>query len=294
MTTPMRRRCLTTIVVVLASAGVVRGQLLTPNSSIVVPPVGHARVETEYSLYAADSFVDLDGNAQRFPGSLDFALAVLRVSYSPLHNLAFGVEQPYRRSTFNEPGIEASYVSKGVPGVGFFVDWAPGGDRPHRWRPVLRFGYVRARDETDQVLTISDGANRYSAALSLDAPARPGGSGWRGGGTFQLVYGPPLEAERRFLESRVQVEAGRSVVHVFGSEICAFGLLGYRSSTSARQEGMFFHDRTSQGAFAGLRLDLRRPARTLIPSLRLSVVKDLRPRNALSGWRTTLSLAAIF
>jgi hypothetical protein len=32
----------------------------------------------------------------------------------------------------------------------------------------------------------------------------------------------------------------------------------------------------------------------MIPSLRLSVVKDLRPRNALSGWRTTLSLAATF
>jgi hypothetical protein len=71
-------------------------------------------------------------------------------------------------------------------------------------------------------------------------------------------------------------------------------VVGYRSSTSARQEGMFFHDRTSQGAFAGLRLDWQPPARTMIPSLRLSVVKDLRPRNALSGWRTTLSLAATF
>ena len=57
---------------------------------------------------------------------------------------------------------------------------------------------------------------------------------------------------------------------------------------------MFFHDRTSQGAFAGLRLDLRPPARTMIPSVRLSVVKDLRPRNALSGWRTTISLATTF
>ncbi len=294
MTAPVRRRRLATVVALLVGAGVSRGQLLTPNSSIVVPPVGHARAETEYSLYAADSFVGLEGYEQRFPGSLDFALAVLRVSYSPLRNLAIGVEQPYRRSTFDEPGIEASFSSKGIPGVGVFVDWAPGGDRLRRWRPVLRFGYFRARKETDRFLTISDGANRYSAALSLDSPARPGGSGWRGGGTFQVLYGPPLEAEPRFLESRVQVEAGRPVLHVFGSEFCAFGLFGYRSSTSAQQEGMFFHDRTSQGAFAGLRLDLRPPARTMVPSLRLSVVKDLRPRNALSGWRTTLSLAATF
>ncbi len=294
MTTPVRRRCLATVVAFLAGAGVSRGQLLTPNTSIVVPPVGHARLEVDYSLFTPASFVDLDGHAQGFPGSLDFALAVLRVSYSPLRNLAIGVEQPYRRSTFDEPGIEASFSSRGIPGVGFFVDWAPGGDRSHRWRPVLRFGYFRARSETDRALTISDGANRYSAALGLDTSARPGGSGWRGGGTFQVLYGPPLEAEPRFLESRVQVEAGRPVLHVFGSEVCAFGLLGYRSSTSARQEGMFFHDRTSQGAFAGLRLDLRPPARTMIPGLRLSVVKDLRPRNALSGWRTTISLAATF
>lgn len=294
MTAPVRRRCLTTVVALLAAAGAARGQLLTPNSSIVVPPVGHARVETEYSLYAADSFVGLEGDVQRFPGSLDFALAVLRVSYSPLRNVAIGVEQPYRRSTFDEPGIEASFSSKGIPGIGFFVDWTPGGDRPHRWRPVLRVGYFRPRNETDRVLTISDGANRYSAALSLDSPARPGGSGWRGGGTFQVLYGPPLEAEPRFLESRAQVEAGRPVLHVLGSEVCAFGLLGYRSATTARQEGMFFHDRTSQGVFAGLRLDWKLPARTMIPGLRLSVVKDLRPRNALSGWRTTLSLAATF
>ncbi len=294
MTTPVRRRCLATVVAFLAGAGVGRAQLFTPNSSIVVPSVGHARLEVEYSLFTADSFVGLEGYEQRFPGSLDFALAVLRVSYSPLRNLAIGVEQPYRRSTFDEPGIEASFSSKGIPGIGFFVDWAPGGDRPHRWRPALRFGYFRARNETDRVLTISDGANRYSATFGLDSPEANPGQGWRGGGTFQILYGPPLEAEPRFLESRLQVEAGRPVLHVFGSEVCAFGLLGYRSSTSARQEGMFFHDRTSQGAFAGLRLDLRPPARTMIPSVRLSVVKDLRPRNALSGWRTTISLATTF
>ena len=294
MSTSVRRRRLASLVALLAGAGVSRGQLLTPNSSIAVPPVGHARVETEYSLYAANSFVDLEGHEQRFPGSLDFALAVLRVSYSPMRNLAIGVEQPYRRSTFEEPGIEASFSSKGIPGIGFFIDWAPGGDKPHRWRRVLRFGYVRARNETDQVLTISDGANRYSATFGLDSPATQGGQGWRGGGTFQLVYGPPLEAERRYLESRGQVEAGRPILHVLGSEICAFGLLGYRSSTIARQEGMFFHDRTSQGAFAGLRLDWQPPARTTVPSVRLSVVKDLRPRNALSGWKATVSLAATF
>lgn len=294
MTMRFGRHGTAALVVLLASAGIGRGQLLTPNTSIVVPPVGYARVETEYSLYAADSFVDLEGHEQRFPGSLDFALAVLRVSYSPLRNLAIGVEQPYRRSTFEEPGIEASFSSKGIPGIGFFVDWAPGGDRPHRWRPVLRLEYFRARNETDQVLTISDGANRYSATFGLDSPASIGGQGWRGAGTFQLVYGPPLEAERRYLESRVQLEAGRPVLHVLGSEFRAFWLLGYRSATIARQEGMFFHDRTSQGAFAGLRLDWQPPARTMIPSVRLSVVKDLRPRNAISGWRTTISLAVTF
>jgi hypothetical protein len=288
-------RGLVALAVALASGGASRAQLLTPNTAIVVPAVGHARVETEYSLFAADSFVDLDGHAQRFPGSLDFALAVLRVSYSPWRNVALGVEQPYRRSTFDEPGIEASFVAKGAPGVGFFVDWSPGGDRLRRWRPVLRFEYFRARSEGDRVLTVSDGANRYAATLGLSRAARPGTTGWRGGGTFQLVWGPPVEAEPRFVESRVQAEAGRPVLHVLGGELCAFGLVGYRSSTTARQEGMFFHDRASQGAFAGARLDWQPPARTaLVTGVRASVVKDLQPRNALSGWRTTVSLAVTF
>ena len=289
------RRGLAALAVALASGAAARAQLLTPNTTIVVPPAGHARVETEYSLFAADSFVDLDGHAQRFPGSLDFALAVLRASYSPWRHVAVGIELPYRRSTFDEPGIEASFVAKGVPGVGFFVDWSPGGDQPHRWRPVVRFEYFRAYTETDQALTVSDGANRYAATLGLDRAARPGTTGWRGGGTLQLIWGPPVEAERRFLESRLQAEAGRPVLDVFAGELSAFGLVGYRSSTTARQEGMFFHDRTSQGAFGGVRLDWQPPARlALVPGVRASVVKDLQPRNALSGWRTTISLAVMF
>ena len=288
------RRGLAALAVALASVAVGRAQLLTPNTTIVVPPVGHARVETEYSLFAADSFVDLDGHAQRFPGSLDFALAVLRVSYSPWRNVAVGIEQPYRRSTFDEPGIEASFVAKGVPGIGFFVDWSPGGDRPRRWRPVVRFEYFRSRNETDQALTVSDGANRYSATLGLDRAARPGTAGWRGGGTLQLIWGPPVEAERRFIESRLQAEVGRPVLHLLGGELTAFGLVGYRSSTTARQEGMFFHDRTSQGAFAGARLDWQPAHLALVPGVRASVVRDLQPLNALSGWRTTISLAVTF
>jgi hypothetical protein len=279
--------------VLLTGAGGAGAQLLTANDAIVIPPVGHMRVEAECSLFAADSFVDLDGHAQRFPGSLDFALGVLRASYSRWRNVALGVEQPYRRSTFDEPGIEASFVAKGIPGVGLFIDWSPAGDQSHRWRPVLRFEYFRSRNESDQVLTVSDGANRYSAVFGLTPTARPGSASWRGGGTLQLMWAPPLEAEGRFFESRLQVEAGRAILHPFGFDLSVFGLVGYRSSTTARQEGMYFHDRTSQGAFAGLRLDWR-AAKGAAPEVRLSAVRDVRARNALSGWRTTLSFGGTF
>jgi hypothetical protein len=57
---------------------------------------------------------------------------------------------------------------------------------------------------------------------------------------------------------------------------------------------MFFLDRTSQSALAGFRLDWQPPALTTVPSVRLSVVKDLVPLNAMSAWRTTVPLAATF
>lgn len=277
----------------LAGAGTAGAQLLTPNDTIAVPPVGHTRVELVSSLYSVDSFVDLDGNAQRFPGSLDFALAVVRASYSPWRHVAFGIEQPYRRSTFNEPGIEATFVAKGIPGVGFFVDWAPGEQRADRWRPTLRLEWFRARDENDRPLTISDGANRASVALALAGPVGSSPGAWRREATFQLLYGPRLEGEHRYVEARVQLAAGRPVLRIMRSDLCAFGIVGYRSSTSARQEGMFFHDRTSQGAFAGARLDWQ-PAKAGVPEIRLSAVEDVRARNALSGWRATLSLVGTF
>jgi len=60
------------------------GQPLYPSSPVAVPLVGHVFVETGLSAYRVDAFVERTGERQTFPGDLEFAFGLLRVSYSPL------------------------------------------------------------------------------------------------------------------------------------------------------------------------------------------------------------------
>lgn len=267
-----------------------RGQDLNPNTVVTVPPVGHGIVEVLYSSYRPEAFVGRDGVRQRFPGDLQFALGLLRLSYSPLRDFALGVEVPYRWTSYDEPGVEASFASGGWPGIGAFADWSPR-QRGRRLQPAVRVEYQRARSETDQILTISDGVSRFAATLQLaDGGALP--AHWRGAARLRLEYGPPVEASPRHFEARVQLQAGPRLLHVGGTDLHGLAVLGYRASSAARQEGNFLHDRTSQGAFSGLLLSSEFHGRALVRLVSLSALRDIRPRNALSGWRITFSVTS--
>ncbi len=265
-------------------------QFVTPNTSIVVPPVRGTRVEVDFSWYRPEAFVDTYGSTQRFPGSLDFGLAVVRASYSPGPHFALGVLAPYRWTRVGlGPGLP-SVSSSGSPGLGVFADWTSGPCGGHALCPTIRLGYYRARTDASPVVTISDGVDRASLLLRIAPAATTEGRRWQGAGTLSVEYGRPVGVSPREVDSRLQLELGHALGRVRTSDFWLFGLAGYRSATSATEDDMYFHDGTSRGEFAGLRLDWRldprNPERRIVT---LSVTRDVRPSNALVGWRGGIS-----
>lgn len=268
-------------------------QAWTPNSRIEVPAAGHFCLDGEFSWYRPESFVDRDGTVERFPGGLDFLLGVFRASYAVWPRLALGVEVPYRSAEYDDPGLEASYSARGLPGVGGFVDWAPG-SASAALRPALRLEVFFSRSEQDQVVNVRDGANRYSLALQLGQGDAVRSPTWRYWGNLRFEYAPSIVDRDRLLETRLELLGGPRVASLYGQGLYALILGGYRTATAALQEANFFDNRTSQNGFAGILLDWGpRPGNAAPPlSLSVSAVHDLRPRNSLSGWRTTLTLVA--
>lgn len=265
-------------------------QFVTPNTSIVVPPVRGTRVEVDLSWYRPEAFVDTYGSTQRFPGSLDFGLAVVRASYSPGPHFALGVLAPYRWTRVGlGPGLP-SISSSGTPGLGVFADWTSGPCGDHALCPAIRLGYYRARTDAGPVVTISDSVNRASVLLRIAPAPKTEGRRWQGAGILGVEYGWPVGVSPRELDSRFQLELGHALARLRTSDLWLFGLAGFRSATSATEEDMYFHDGTSRGWFAGLRLDWRLdprdPERRIVS---LSVTRDLRPTNALVGWRGGIS-----
>ncbi len=276
--------------VFLGSAACGLAQSPTPNTTLVVPPPGRAYVDSEVSWYRAEAFVEGDGSRQRFPGDLDFILAVLRASYSPVRHVAVGVDLPYRWANYHEPGLEATFTSRGLPGVGAFVDWSPSGPAT-RVEATVRVEYFVARSEGDRVVNVSDGINRLAATFQLQSRSASEPAQWIWAGNVHAQYGPSAAVDGDYFEWRVQVEGGTRVASPASRTLYAVGLIGYRGSSSARQEGNLFQDRGSKDIFGGILLDWRllRAAQTPGQSLILSVVRDAWTRNALAGWRTTLS-----
>jgi len=137
--------------------------------------------------------------------------------------------------------------------------------------------------------------NRWAATFQLAALAGAVPARWRGMGSLRLEYGPPLEAEKAHFESCLQLQAGPRLARLRAGQLYALGVAGYRASSAARQEGNFFHNRTSQGAFAGLLFSWEAaPQGSPFSSLSIAVLRDIRPRNALLGWRASLSLKSGF
>jgi hypothetical protein len=274
-------------------AAALTAQAWTPNTRIEVPAADHFCLDGEFSWYRPESFVDRDGTVERFPGGLDFLLGVFRASYTVWHRLALGVEVPYRAAEYDDPGLEASYSARGLPGIGAFVDWAPG-NAAAALRPALRFEIFFSRSEQDQVVNVRDGANRYSLALQLGQGDAVRSPTWRYWGNLRLEYAPSIVDRDRLLEGRLEVLGGPRVASLFGQGLYALILGGYRTATAALQEANFFGNRTSQNGFAGILVDWGPHSANEVPPLSLSVsaVHDFRPRNSLSGWRTTLTFVA--
>lgn len=274
----------------LGSAGAARAQFLTPSTAVVVPPVLGTRLEVEVSWYRPEAFVDAYGSTQRFPGSLDLGLGVVRASYSPWEHVAFGVVVPYRWTRLGlGPGLN-SVSSSGNPGLGVFADWTSGPCAGRALCPTVRLGYYRARADASPTVTISDGIDRAFAVVRLAPAPTSEAGGWQGAGTLSGEYGWPVGVLPREVDSRLQLELGHGLGRVGRSDLWLFGLAGYRSATSATEEDIRFHDGTSRSGFAGLRLDWRMdpevPERRVVT---VNVTRDVRPTNALVGWRAGVS-----
>jgi len=267
---------------------------VNPESFVAVPGVGHVLVELGLSSYRADAFVEKSGARQEFPGNLDFRVGNLRLSYSPFRSFALGLDVPYRWTSYGEVAADASLGARGDPGLGAFVDWAPAG-REDRLLPALRLEYMNPRSENGAFLTVRDGVRRFSGTFQLAAFPGPLPREWLGLASLHVAYGPPSGDEPRHVESRLSFQAGRRLIAGRWMDVRAGAVAGYQVSSEARQEANLLHNRTSRGAFAGVLVSLE-TARTgaPLPSLSLSLLRDLHPRNALSGWRVGLSFTRGF
>lgn len=284
------QRSLAGVLLVFAATACGLAQAPTPNTIVGPPARGYLSVEGETSWYRAESFIEADGTKQHFPGDLDFLLAVLRVLYSPIPNFAFGLDLPYRWAGYRDPGLEASFAAHGLPGIGGFVDWSPGGPVASV-RPAIRVEYFRARSEGDRVVNVSDGVSRLATTIELRSGSGAGVPGWLWAGSIHGEYGASPFVDRAFFEWRAQIEGGPRLARLSDGGLYVLGLVGYRGSSAARQEGNLFQDRQSQDVFAGVLFDwsIHPPPNPPERRLRLSVVRNVWARNALAGWRSTLS-----
>ncbi|MGH9369125.1 MAG: hypothetical protein ACRD3M_15800 [Thermoanaerobaculia bacterium] len=247
---------------------------------------GRLRVETGFRWSRYPGFVDGEGNLQSFPGAAEFLAASLRLSFSFARSLAAGVEVPYRGSWYRLADPGETLASQGVPGFGAFLEWAPGSPAA-RFPLRLRMSYRYARPESDDVLTISDGADRFAALLQVSSAPGALAHDWRAAATLQLEYAPPVESRLSYGEVRLNLLAGPRLARVGAAgELRALALAGFRVASEARQEGNYFQDGKSSGFIAGVLLDLEVASKALgSTSLRLDAAHDVFARNALSGWR---------
>ena len=279
--------------VAFAASSAAGAQVRSPSLLPALPAPGKFLALAEVSWYSAGAFVDSEGERQDFFESLDTLLAMLRVSYSPARRIAFGIEVPYRSTRLPVEGAEA-LTARGVPGAGLFLDWAPV-DSPSL-RSVVRLEYFRSRTFEDRVVTITDGADRYSMNATLES--RPGllGESWRAAVHGDFRYASAAAGRDSFVESEVDVRAGPRVASLGGGDLRALALAGYALSTEARQEGLVLHDLKARRATAGVVLETEWPPTGPGPpcAIALAAEHDFFARNSLAGWRLTLSLQSGF
>jgi hypothetical protein len=279
--------------VALAASSIAGAQVRSPSLLPDLPAPGRFLALTEVSWYSAGAFVDSEGERQDFFESLGSLLATLRVSYSPARRFAFGVELPFRSTRLPVEGA-AALTAQGVPGGGLFLDWSLL-DSPSL-RSVIRLEYFRSRGYEDRVVTISDGADRYSANAALQS--RPGlfGENWRAAVHGDFRYASAAAGRDSFVESEVDLRAGPRVARLGGGDLRALALACYALSTEARQEGLVLHDLKARRATAGVALETEWPPAGAGPSraIAFTAEHDFFARNSLAGWRLSLSLQSGF
>jgi hypothetical protein len=279
--------------VALAVSSVAGAQVSSPPLLPALPAPGKFLALAEVSWYSAGAFVDSEGERQDFFESLDTLLPTLRVSYSPARRLAFGVELPYRSTRLPVEGAEA-LTARGVPGAGLFLDWLPVDSAS--LRSVIRLEYFRSRTYENRVVTITDGADRYSMNATLES--RPGllGESWRAAVHGDFRYATAAAGRDSFVESEVDLRAGPRLACLGGGDLRALALAGYALSTEARQEGLVLHDLKARRSSAGIVLETAWPPADSGPSraIALAAERDFFARNSLTGWRLTLSLQSGF
>lgn len=279
---------------VLASLGFAAAQTTTPSTFLAVPPPSHVLVELELSWNRPTTFVAENGQGERFPGSLQFGLGVLRVSYAPLAHLAVGVEAPYRTYRYSPDGFARAATGSGSPGVGVFADWAPSGERA-RLVFNARVGAFFAGNAHGLPLSTADGLNRYWLAGQLTT-ASTGGllEGLRADFDVRFEYGPTPLAADRYAEAQIFLRAGPRIARVGPADVQLLAVGGYRAASAGREEANLFHDLNADDFVAGALLDVVWPgsSRGLLRSIALSATRQFARSNALEGWRATLTLRA--
>lgn len=293
-----RGGCLGAALAVLAFRSSASGQTFTPNTLLLSPATGHILAELEVSWSRPGAFVAAAGERNDFPGSLGFGLTVLRLSYSPLDHFAAGVELPYRFYRYQPDGLGSAATGSGLQGLGVFADWRPSG-------PAARVAFEArveaffAFDGHANPLSVSDGVNRYLAALQL--LSTPSGGIWESWRLdvetrVELERGPNSEIEDQYTEWNILGHAGPRVARVGTAEILLLGVGGYRLATNDREEGNIFRVNESRGVVAGGLVSLAWPGPLPGPhsAVELSVTREIGLKNSLDGWRGTITLRHTF
>jgi hypothetical protein len=282
----------------LALGSPAAAQTFTPNTVLLSPAPGRFLAEAELSWNRPRAFVTEPGVANDFPGSLGFWFAVLRLSNSPLPHFSAGLELPFRSYRFWPNGFERAVSGSGIQGLGVFGDWHPSGPDA-RVSFEARAEVFFAFDGHANPLSTSDGVNRYLTAFQVLSGTETGLlPGWRldAQARVELEWGPNSEPEDHYAEWNLQAHGGPRVAKVGPAEILVLAVGGYRRATGARQEGNIFRTSASGSALAGGLVEVSWPGQAPAPgaAVELSVTREFGLKNALDGWRGTLSLRHAF
>ncbi len=244
---------------------------------------GQWQIETSFSSYRADSYVDRYHNTQRFPSALALGEFSLLVSGRVTDRWGLGAEMPMSNVSF-AGGSTAGKAR--LPGV--FIQnhsrWA-GGD------VLLRATWERGGGERSQFFIASDPPKVVLlAAVSTREGAMPGTArailNWSGEYAKKDEFG-------RFMASRLSLALSPTDLVLRNVLVRASALAGFEMRSSGQFAGIHFANRTSRRGLVGGMLDVE-SRQSRAQSLTFSFSRDVATVNALRGWSWSVAARRSF